>query len=555
MSLLGTPHVGRREARRARHPADVMEAPQGQLRHRVTRALAVSHGVLVGAIWGYLAVRGVLNFFPAYDFVSYGLPFALMRVGATTFKPFPMQLAKYEGFPPLPDWVAGALILLTGRLSTACGIGVLGLAVALAGVRVLWGPGLSLRWYLTAVTALPLVVIHTNTGSVDLWAGAAVLLAFVALTRILAGDVERPALVCFCLGLAMAMLSKFTVWPFCVVLGATLVSFLAYRAYRAAAHTPTRAELLLYAALTLVILTAFPVRNLAKFGNPTYPFQPPLLRQRLPGVVATAEPWLWRSNTPVYLRKSWRPRLFVESAFELTRWRTTEPLVWNPTQLFDRKSPHLRMGGWFVGTVVGMCVLLVAAAVYDPKRRPAHAVFLLMVLLLLGLTQNHELRYWLFIPLTGLFLGVVALPSMPRVLRAGAKGYVLLVAAYVLWQTAPPPTSRFARAEEFIPVAAKRYWATHEPWLPGSTWPCIGAMSRALFWAGPTLREYRVQPCLPWDGRDCENPAAPPPCAPPLSVSFPIVPRANPRSDVAAPHGVEKVVRLSPQIEKLDLEH
>jgi hypothetical protein len=266
--------------------------------------------------------------------------------------------------------------------------------------------------------------------------------------------------------------------------------------------------------LTLVILAAFPVRNFARFGNPTYPIQPPLVGQRLPGLAATADPLLWTLNTPEYLWESSPPRIFIESAFELTRWRTAEPFRWNATQHFERSSPHFRMGGWFVGTVAGMCVLLVAAALYDRQRRLAHAVFLSMVLLLLGLTQNHELRYWLFIPMAGLFLGVVALPAMPGGLRAGAKGYLLLVAAYVLWQTIPPPTSRFARAEDFVPAPAKRYWATHQAGLPGSTWPCI-RWSRAIFWTGPTLSEYRIQACQPWTGRECEGPARPVPCAPP----------------------------------------
>jgi hypothetical protein len=482
-------------------------------RFRLT-SFAVGHAALLGAVWGYLAVRGVLNFYPDYDFLTYRLAFALMRFGATTFKPLPTHLAWYDGFPPLADWAGGALILLTGRLSAACGIGVVGLALALAGMKVLWGTEVSLRWYLTALAAVPLVVLHTNTASVDLWAAAAVLLAFSALTRILAGDIERRALVCFCFGLATAMLSKFTVWPFCFILGAALVFVLVHRLRRRAPGSPSPGALLCYCVLTLVILAAFPVRNFAKFGNPTYPIQPPLVGRRLPGSAATADPVLWTLNTPEYLWESAPPRIFVESALELTRWRTAEPLRWNETQLFEPSSPHFRMGGWFVGTVAGMCVLLVAAGIYDRKRRLAHAVFLVMVALLLGLTQNHELRYWLFIPMTGLFLGVVALPAMPNVLRTSAKGYMLLVAVYVLWHTMPPLTPRFARAEDFIPPAAKRYWATHEAGLPGSVWPCIGG-SRTIFWAGPTLSEYRVQACQPWTGRECEGPARPVPCTPP----------------------------------------
>jgi hypothetical protein len=483
----------------------VAHEPSGR---RLVRRTAMAHAALLTVVWGYLAVRGFLNFHPGHDFLAYHLPFALMRFGRTTFKPLPGLLAVYEGFPPLADWVQGGLILLTGTLSVSCGIGVVGLAIALVGMKVVHRTDVSLRWYLTALAAVPLVVIHTNVGYIDLWVGAAVLLAFAALARILAGHPEPRALACFWLGLTIAMLSKFTAWPFCFLLAA---AFMASLAYRAAARTVTRRELVLYGALTVVIVTAFPLRNLLTLGNPTYPYQPTGLWQ-FSGFVGTGDEVFWKTNMPAHLRERSRPWAFVESAFELTRWRTAEPLRWNETQFFYRPTPHFRMGGWFVGTVAGMCVFLVAAGIYDRERRLALGVFLSMIAVLLGLTQNHELRYWPLIPMSGLFLVVTALPSMPGWLAATAKAYLLLAAAYVLSQTVPPP-ARFARAEDFITPAAKQYWATHEPRAPGSSWECIGQPRNAVFWAGPTLSEYRVQACRPWTGRECDGPNPPSPCA------------------------------------------
>lgn len=474
-----------------------MPTPIARFQSILAHAPAAAHWTALAVGWGYLTVRAFLNFRPDWDFMAYHLPFALMHYGRTSYKPMPHLLQVYQGFPPLAELVQGALILATGRLSAACGIGMVGLAIALVGLRRLRIPGLSLRWYLTALVAVPLVLIHTNTGYIDLWVGAAMTLAFAASERLLAGDLRREAFAWFHLGLAIAMFSKFTAWPFCFVLGGATIAGLAYRAWCGGAS----ARLVVVNGLVAVlVLAALPVRNVVRFGNPTFPWQPPFVGRQLPGLPQTNDPEFLQRNIPRHLWTSSRPRMLVESMFELSRWRTPEPMQWRLDQGFQPTSPHFRLGGWFFGTVAGLCLFLPLAAWRDAESRPSHVVLALMVLVLLGVPANVELRYWLFVPMSGLLLVVKALPCLGAATAAAVKGYLLFAAVHVVWmllqQTPALFTPRFARAEQFIPAEARRYWATHPPAGPDDPWTCVnGKLPMAIFWAGPTLREHRVQTC------------------------------------------------------------
>ena len=238
-----------------------------------------------------------------------------MHLGLTSYLPMPHLLSVYQGFPPLGEWIEGVLVWLTGRPSAACTLGMLGLVIAVPGVRLVTGTGFSVRWYLTGLLAVPLVITHSGSGCVDLWGACALLLAFAAVTRVLDGDDDRRTLAALYTGLVLAMSTKFTLWPFCALYGAGVLLALARRTVRGA--LPAR-RLLVHAALLAVVLGAPPLRNLIRFGNPTYPWQPPLAGRMLPGLPTSD---FLDTNIPVYLHGSAPPRRFVESALEFNRWR------------------------------------------------------------------------------------------------------------------------------------------------------------------------------------------------------------------------------------------
>ena len=79
----------------------------------VRRGLIAVHGSLLALIWGYLTLRAFLNLQVDYDFLAYHLPFALMHVGRTSYRPLPHLMVVYEGFPPLAEWMQGLLVPAT----------------------------------------------------------------------------------------------------------------------------------------------------------------------------------------------------------------------------------------------------------------------------------------------------------------------------------------------------------------------------------------------------------------------------------------------------------
>jgi hypothetical protein len=227
-----------------------------------------------------------------------------------------------------------------------------------------------------------------------------------------------------------------------------------------------------------------------------YPVQFPLAPGLFPNASIDADSsWL---NTPHWLHATPRPLRFAISALELNRVGSNESFHWSLDQggaLAPTRSRHNRLGGWSCVTLIA---LLAGAAHALARRRvePFEAgAFALAVSAVSALPQSHELRYWLFVPLVLAAWTARGLTAPSRVARAAlgpvfaASALWVLLAVDVLALDPRPPAA-------FAPAAAREFWRTHAPNPEGPPIRICDQNPRAIFWSGPTFREYRIEACL-----------------------------------------------------------
>src|SRR5262245_2309214 len=100
----------------------------------IAAAFAVLHWALLAVVYGRLAAKAFLQFPTDWDFLAYHLPGALAAVGLTSYTPEPRLVAVIAGFPPLPRFVEGLLVLVTGRFSAAAALNLFGVGGLVAGL-------------------------------------------------------------------------------------------------------------------------------------------------------------------------------------------------------------------------------------------------------------------------------------------------------------------------------------------------------------------------------------------------------------------------------------
>ena len=148
-----------------------------------SRLAAIIQSLALGAVYTFFAIKAVLEFRVDWDFLSYHLPDALARFGLTTYLPESQLRELNQAFPPLPHLVQGFLVYLTGRISAAQGLPVLGFALLLVGFLLLFNNDFSFRWFLTTCLALPLFQYHFVSGYVDLFQASLLVLGIASFLK------------------------------------------------------------------------------------------------------------------------------------------------------------------------------------------------------------------------------------------------------------------------------------------------------------------------------------------------------------------------------------
>src|SRR5262245_2726251 len=317
--------------------------------------VAALHWSLLAAVYARLAAVACLRFPLDWDFLAYHLPGALATYGLTTYTPEPRLLAVIAGFPPLPRIVEGALILVVGRFSAAAALNLIGVGALIVGLVWLHGRRLSLRWLLTALLGVPLVVLHLESGYVDLFTASFLTLALACFSELERESLRpRAGALLLVAALGAAPLSKFQAWPVAAVIG--VAALWRFAALAREGRWP-RATALGLTALLVVSLGAWPVRNLVRFHNPVYPVKFPILPDLFPNSVMDADRGVY--NLPVWLADAPRPVRFLASAAEWNRFHSGERFYWSLDQgarADNAKSPHHRLGGWFPWTLAALAL-------------------------------------------------------------------------------------------------------------------------------------------------------------------------------------------------------
>jgi len=448
-----------------------------------------------------LLVRVFSQFHISYDFLSYHLPFALLRANLTTYVPHKMFADFFDGHPPLSAGTQALLIQLTSSLKSAGANNAVFFLALILGLKLLNLPALSLRWFVTAALAVPLVVLHFCSGLSDLVSASCLCLAFASLLTLTSRtDFDQRSAILFVLSAAAAMLSKFQTWPTVGVLGVSFLCLLVWKAGRKEISWR-------YAALFFLIfassVSVWPLRNILYFGNPSYPLTMPVL----PSLFAPGSPEMLsykviREGTlPLQLWEHSNLFNFVYSALELSRWETDIPMAYS----LDGGHPdgvkfvHNRIGGWFYPTVLVLSLIFCVGIFYKLLPLLPVATFLIAVIVTAITQQSQELRYWLYIPLVLSFFFSITINQFPSILSAFAKTTIFCCMLWVAFfvPLADFRTIDFRAPMEHAPMEAREFWAAQSV-APNRTNPIhvCGKTPWTIFWSGPTFNQFPVQGCF-----------------------------------------------------------
>lgn len=459
---------------------------------------AMAHWAVLTLIWGFILIKAALQFFLHYDTLAYHIPAALHAWGMTTYQPEPMLVDVINGIPPLAHWLQGALIFLTGRMSAANLINPLSLLGSAAIFHWLSPQKNAARWFLTLVLAVPMLVLHCLSSYIDLWSGSCLFVAFITLAALQSERTsnafsarKRLAVLAVCvLALAAACNSKYQAWPIVLVLGAWLLPFL----LRA---KPRRAAIAL-AVIGLMLGSYTPARNYLRFGNPTFPISNPIFKSRAAfSSVDLGQTEALQRQMPEYLWGAPQWQRFGESVFEMNRLQSDSGTFrWSIDQAGGEqewKSPNHRMGGWFWITV--FLFILVCTRGLLRKVLPLSTGLMLLTCVVTAALcpQSHELRYWLFLPLSAAGLSAWTLQSETQIWGTGFKLLFAAAAIYVCAAILSPFQIKSRPASAYAPEQAVAFWNSQKKESSSKVLSVCNAKPYAIFWSGPEFNSYRVQ--------------------------------------------------------------
>ena len=470
--------------------------PTEHFHHLASQAVHWFQFAFLISVYFVLVASAALELKSVYDFLVYHLPDALHRFGLTTFETGAMHTGWNRSLPPLPHLIQGFLVFVTGWIPSAQLLGATGFGFLLLVIYRLFGRTFSYRSFLMLCLAIPMFCTHFVTGLVDLFAGCMAVSIFVAFLRIELNPrkvrIRDWILLCICL--LLSMLSKPTVW----IPAAVISCFAAVRLIQHfIRHTAPYRVLAVLSVLFLVCAFIWPVHNVVEHGNPAYPMDLPFLSvsdrpsDPLIGVVPRKD-WM-----PRYFHDSSNIVRFIFSAFELTRFLTSEKLVWSMYQwpAGGSTSPHLYMGGWSGLTFS----FLICGMLFSVYKRILPARFSLCVSTSIAVVAfsptGFGLRYFLFVPILLAFLLAFSQARFSVPLRNFTAFCSLCLALNVVARVVSP-TIVVLDVVDLAPPEARRFWEVAERNGSGKRHRVhVCQRKNSIFWAGPALNEYQVSAC------------------------------------------------------------
>ena len=218
-----------------------------------------------------LGVRAMLTWDTDWDNLVYHLPFAAQRAGVNiSYHLTGVYLKMYQGFPPLADWVQGALWRITGSVNAANFVNFLFFCVFLAFCHFCLRAS---AWLITLIAlTVPLIIIHLTVGYIDLTANLMVAAGGGALFKlILVPDTFcRRAVYGGLVGVVGAAWAKFTVVPIAVIIFIGI--FVAVWRQRDLLQWSKKTIILIF-TISFVVFSLPYLKNITVYGNPFWPYR------------------------------------------------------------------------------------------------------------------------------------------------------------------------------------------------------------------------------------------------------------------------------------------
>ena len=425
-----------------------------------------------------------------------------MLTGQTTFEPVDWINSMLQGIPDLAHRVQGVLIYIAGgRASAANLIGPIAVAVSAFAVWSVSRGTRVLRWYLTGFLAVPMLVMHSVCSYIDLWNGAFLATGFIFLVQLIrwgrtgsAAIAPKAAVTGCLLAFAVSFNSKYQSWPFILLFGIWILVGIALVWKRDAGLA--RGCLGIVALCTPLFLI-HPVKNALVHGNPTHPIYNPIMvpenaeNLQNPTILEGVKPQI-----PMAYWESPGPTRYIYSVFELSRLMPSKfPMNWSIDSgryPVGNASPHFRMGGWFFATVLVFLLAIGCGFRFRALDLLPICIFGSAAVSAAFMPQSHELRYWLFLPLSAAYLTGEALARLPRRAAIPLQGALVACAGFVLWTVLAPFTIDASPAADYAPEMAKKFWVAREADMDGRT-IIVSAHPRTIFWAGPDFNTFKVR--------------------------------------------------------------
>ena len=359
----------------------------------------------------------------------------------------------------------------------------------------------TLRWYLTGLLAVPMIVLHSTCSYIDLWNGAFLATGFVFLVQLIrwsrngTAAIAPNAAVAGCLlAFAVSFNSKYQSWPFILLFGFWMLAGIVL-AWKRDARMARRCLGIVAACTPLFLI--HPVKNALQHGNPTHPVYNPVMVPE--GARNLLNPTILEGVKPQIAIAYWEssgPTRYVHSVFELSRLMPSKfPMNWSidaGRYPVGNASPHYRMGGWFYATVLVFLLTICFGVRRGVLDWLSVCVFGSGAVFASFMPQSHELRYWLFLPMIAAYLSGEVLAKLPQYSAIVLKATLLACAGFVLWTVLAPFTINTAPAAEYAPAMARKFWVARATDVDGRT-ITVSAHPRTIFWAGPNFNTFKVR--------------------------------------------------------------
>jgi hypothetical protein len=465
----------------------VLTSLRKPLRHAI-HALEIAGSAMALLAMVVLGFRAMLRLELRWDTFTYHLPFAALH--ARLHVPYelpPLLQAYYQGFPPLPEFLQGLLWRLTGSINATGIVNYLALLLFLFFlVRYL-----SARFWIAAVLSLtaPLVLIHAASSYNDLFTNALLATTVTAVLSMILFDRWTDAkLLAWCLaGAVGAAWSKFTVLPIVLLVFACL-----FLAYGRNLRQPAMRKMSLWVAIALFLALVPCCKNWVLYRNPTWPYGFTALKSQFPSKLDTHS--VGTEQSPPPLRGASQPELFFRSLFEIDH-PTSYPN--RERWIIDQGNAWLafRSGGFWAVSVVTTTFATVLLGFLSRLRHGivvAVAIAIFWGLLAIS-PQSHELRYYLFLPLTNAALIAIFIPRVIRCYPATVLVLLVIIVGEFIWVS---KINRNYYRVEHVGLAeaaqlynVKRFWSQLQP---DKTYCAVGFDPATFLLTGPTLHEYSI---------------------------------------------------------------